>query len=34
MDLIVDPARRTLTVRPESPYHPTLMLRRVEAVPA
>jgi predicted aspartyl protease len=32
LDLIVDPARRTLTVRPESPYKPTLKLRGLQPV--
>lgn len=34
LDLIADPARRTLTPRPESPFHPTLMLKRSSAEPA
>ena len=27
LDLIADPAKRTLTPRPESPFHPTLKLK-------
>jgi hypothetical protein len=30
LDLICDPGKRTLTVRPESPYRPTLKLMRLE----
>ena len=33
LDLIADPVKRTLTVRPESPYLPTLNLKRL-LVPA
>ena len=29
LDLIVDARQRTLTVRPESPFHPTLKLKRL-----
>lgn len=31
LDLICDPGQRTLTVRPESPYHPTLNLKSLES---
>ncbi len=31
LDLIVDPARRLLTVRPESPYLPTVKLKALAA---
>lgn len=34
LDLIADPGKRTLTVRPESPDHPTLMMRRSFAAAA
>jgi hypothetical protein len=36
LDLICDPGKRTLTVRPESPFRPTLKLKAIarEAVPA
>lgn len=33
LDLIVDPAQRTVTVRPESPFYPTVMLKGA-ALPA
>lgn len=33
LDLIADPAKRTLTPRPESPFHPTLMLKRSAVLP-
>lgn len=30
LDLIPDPARRTLTARPESPYYPTVKMKSLE----
>lgn len=34
LDLIVDPARQTLTPRPESPYLPTLKMKSLAWAPA
>ncbi len=34
LDLIADSAKRTLTPRPESPFHPTLMLKKSAPEPA
>lgn len=30
LDLVADPGKRTLTVRPESPFYPTIAMRAVE----